>query len=514
MKMSTARWARISGPAAVLASAAALAVAGVAAPVGASPLSPGAHHPHIRNGVVNEFFPYTGTAPQTWPVPPGVYAVTVQAYGAAGEDSPTASGGNGSLETSSVAVFPGELLYVYVGGTTGFNGGGTSSGLAGNGGGASDVATSTALADRLIVAGGGGGGGDTGNGTCTTNNGAGGDGGDAGAAGSGGTACNTGGAVGGDFGDPGTLVGGGGGGTGGTGGASGDPGTLGLGGDGGPNSAGTAGEGGGGGGGYYGGGGGASGDFITPNTGGGGGGGGGSSFGQLYGGAVNGGNGSVTISYSTTSTLSIDTSSPLPGGTNGQHYSTTLAASGGTPGYTWSLIPGGSLPAGLRLTPGGVIHGTPTANGTKSFTVEVRDAASATADKTFSLTVGGTASDLAILLSHDGTFRHNRNGTYNIQVANTGDRAATVTTRVSLLLPAGLTVVQGGKGQFWQCHKKAHSSSCTRNAKIKANDSTEITVKVKITAPVGKVLKAKAIVSPSDSSPDDNTSFDFATVHS
>jgi hypothetical protein len=38
-------------------------------------------------------------------------------------------------------------------------------------------------------------------------------------------------------------------------------------------------------------------------------------------------------------------------------------------------------------------------------------------------------------------------------------------------------------------------------------------VKVKVRAPVGKLLKAKAIVSPSDSTPDDNTSFDFATVH-
>ena len=515
MKMSTARRARTIGPAAVLAGVAALALGGVAAPAGASPLSPGTTHPHVRNGVVNVFFPYTG-AVQTWLVPSGVYAVTISALGAAGEDSLTASGGNGALETSSVPVFPGETLYAYVGGTTGFNGGGTGPGLAGNGGGASDVSTSASLADRLIVAGGGGGAGDTGHGnsSCASpTTGAGGDGGDAGVGGSAGTDCNS--AVGGDFGDPGTLAAGGAGGTAAGGGHGGATGSLGNGGDGGDVPAtGTAGEGGGGGGGYYGGGGGASGGVNgAVDTGGGGGGGGGSSFGQLYGGAVSTGNGQVTISYSTTSTLTIDTSSPLPGGTKGQHYSTTLAASGGTPGYTWSLIPGSSLPAGLSLSSGGVISGTPTGNGTKTFTVEVRDSVGNTADKTFSLTIGGTPADLAVLLSHEGMFRHDRNGRYQIEVANTNTSNTSLETHVALLLPSGITVVQGGKGTYWQCHKQKHSSFCARNAKIDAHSSTTITVKVKITAAVGKRLKAKAIVSPSDSTPGDNTSYDFAIVH-
>jgi hypothetical protein len=43
-------------------------------------------------------------------------------------------------------------------------------------------------------------------------------------------------------------------------------------------------------------------------------------------------------------------------------YSFCLHAEGGTPPYTWT-IPAGSLPAGLTLTPGGHIAGTPTTQG-------------------------------------------------------------------------------------------------------------------------------------------------------
>ena len=514
MKMSTARWARLSGPAAVLASAAALAVAAVAAPAGASPLSPGATH--VKFGTVTATYFYNA-AQQTFTVPAGVTAVTISAIGAAGESVGTGDGGFGASVFSTVGVIPGQTLYVEVGGTGavgGFNGGAAGAGLAGDGGGASDVRTISrtlagTLASRLVVAGGGGGAGL--DGSCATSAG---DGGDAGIIGADGADCTTVGSRG-RGGGPGTDIAGGSGGAGGSGAATGSTATGGTLGDGGPGAAvgtgGTGGAGGGGGGGVFGGGGGGGGGFTTPHTGGGGGGGGGSSLGTFV--SLTSATASVTISYTTTATLSIDTSSPLPGGTNGHFYSTTLSASGGTPGYTWSLA-SGSLPAGLHLSSGGTISGTPSANGTKTFTVRVTDAVSATTTKSFSLTISGAAGDLAVLLSHDGNFRHNHNGKYEIQIANTGSGAHTVATSVSLLLPSGVTVLQGGSGQFWQCHKKAHSSFCSRNAKINAHDSTVITVKVKVTAAVGKLLKAKAVVSPSDSTPGDNTSFDFARVQS
>ncbi len=59
--------------------------------------------------------------------------------------------------------------------------------------------------------------------------------------------------------------------------------------------------------------------------------------------------------------LEVASGSPLPSGSIGIRYSTTLAASGGNPAYSWSLASGSpALPNGLSLSPAGVISGTPT----------------------------------------------------------------------------------------------------------------------------------------------------------
>jgi hypothetical protein len=81
------------------------------------------------------------------------------------------------------------------------------------------------------------------------------------------------------------------------------------------------------------------------------------------------------------------TTNALPSATQGTAYRTTLAASGGTPPYAWSMI-AGSLPSGLTLTPGsGIISGSPTAAGTSTFTVQVVDAGARNASAALSLTV-------------------------------------------------------------------------------------------------------------------------------
>ena len=135
-------------------------------------------------------FAYTG-APQTYVVPAGVCAVSVDAFGAQGGSGLTLSvapgvdmppvvpvpGGRGAGVTSRLAVVPGETLQVDVGGeggggpeatsgpeAGGWNGGGRGGDLhpvfGGGGGGASDVRQGgTSLGDRVVVAGGGGGSG-------------------------------------------------------------------------------------------------------------------------------------------------------------------------------------------------------------------------------------------------------------------------------------------------------------------------------------------------------------------
>ncbi|WP_400193789.1 beta strand repeat-containing protein [Hymenobacter sp. B81] len=124
-------------------------------------------------------FGYTG-APQTYTVPAGVYSLTVEAKGAQGGSHTYAppfnmseAGGLGARVQATLAVTPGQVLDIRVGGAGGYinsgtlaggyNGGGAVSSIGGAGGGATDVRSSGGqLTDRLVVAGGGGGGGYTG----------------------------------------------------------------------------------------------------------------------------------------------------------------------------------------------------------------------------------------------------------------------------------------------------------------------------------------------------------------
>ena len=97
----------------------------------------------------------------------------------------------------------------------------------------------------------------------------------------------------------------------------------------------------------------------------------------------------VTITATNTPTGTapvIMTASSLPSGTVGSYYSQTLAASGGTPPYNWSLY-SACLPAGLSLNGAGVISGTPKAAGTMNFVVRVTGSNSLYSTKTFRVTM-------------------------------------------------------------------------------------------------------------------------------
>ena len=87
--------------------------------------------------------------------------------------------------------------------------------------------------------------------------------------------------------------------------------------------------------------------------------------------------------------LTITTGSQLPSWTVGRPYSAALTAAGGKPPYgNWTVATASALPAGLQLdAPTGVIHGTPTAAGGATFTVQVSDSAPTTVSKTFTLTI-------------------------------------------------------------------------------------------------------------------------------
>lgn len=213
-------------------------------------------------------FDYTG-AVQHWTVPAGVTEIIVTAAGAQGGSDLTRAGGG--VVTATIPVTPGNVLDIYVGGSTtsnvaGWPDGGTGDtapGAAGFGGGGSTriIPSAGALAAALLVAGAGGGSGDT---FATAQQRGGGGGFFDGAAG----------VLGGTTG--GTQPGGGAsqyaGGAAGGGSAPGTAGTAGQGGNAGNATLGTAFPPGGGGGGWFGGGGGGYGAVGAGNCGGGGGG--------------------------------------------------------------------------------------------------------------------------------------------------------------------------------------------------------------------------------------------------
>jgi hypothetical protein len=118
---------------------------------------------------------------------------------------------------------------------------------------------------------------------------------------------------------------------------------------------------------------------------------------------------SMTISPGVT----ISTGATLPGGYQGTAYpGATLAATGGTgSGFTWAVATGSTLPAGLSLSTGGAISGTPTGSGTTSVAITVTDSASNTATKTFSITIEAT-----LTVSGSSTLR---SGTINVAYTNT-----------------------------------------------------------------------------------------------
>lgn len=69
---------------------------------------------------------------------------------------------------------------------------------------------------------------------------------------------------------------------------------------------------------------------------------------------------------------SITTGCPLPQGTVGSAYSQSFSTTGGTPPFTYAIT-AGAVPAGLSLSSGGTLSGTPSAQGTANFTVTVTD---------------------------------------------------------------------------------------------------------------------------------------------
>ncbi len=94
----------------------------------------------------------------------------------------------------------------------------------------------------------------------------------------------------------------------------------------------------------------------------------------------------LSLSVTGIPALAVATTS-LPPAVAGTAYSQPLSATGGTPPYSWSARSGG-LPAGMALTSPGVLSGIPAIAGVFPFTVDLTDAAGASASAALTLVVG------------------------------------------------------------------------------------------------------------------------------
>jgi hypothetical protein len=143
-------------------------------------------------------------------------------------------------------------------------------------------------------------------------------------------------------------------------------------------------------------------------------------------------NGDMTIDFGFRMVCPTITISPASGSYNTMQsvpVSETFSASGGTAPYTFEAV--GSLPAGLALSSGGVISGTPTTPGSVSFSVKATDSHACTATVNITLTIdpapAGTSVGNLVFIDH------NSNG-----FADSGEGVSGVT--VNLKTSAGAQV--------------------------------------------------------------------------
>ena len=152
--------------------------------------------------------------------------------------------------------------------------------------------------------------------------------------------------------------------------------------------------------------------------------------------------GSASLSITVNAAPSVTTTS-LATATDGQTgYSQTLAESGGTSPFTWS-ISSGSLPSGLSLSSGGVISGTVGGSATsQTFTVKVTDSNSVAATKSLSITVNAAPSVTTTTATLANATAGAATSAYSTTLTATGGTGTL--TWSATALPAWLTLTAAG----------------------------------------------------------------------
>ncbi len=137
------------------------------------------------------------------------------------------------------------------------------------------------------------------------------------------------------------------------------------------------------------------------------------------------------------------TPSPLPAGTVGVAYSLLMGVSGGTPPYTWSVV-GGSLPAGLTLSSGGTLNGTPSTAGPTSFTTRITDSLGYTSQNVYQLTINPPGSGPLTVVTTSPLPAGTVGQAYNGTLTSSGGTGPYTWSVIAGGLPPGVGLSSGG----------------------------------------------------------------------
>jgi len=142
------------------------------------------------------------------------------------------------------------------------------------------------------------------------------------------------------------------------------------------------------------------------------------------------------------STIAV-TPTALAGGTRGVAYSQSVSATGGVAPYTYTVA-SGALPAGLTLSPQGVIAGTPTAVGAFTFGVRATDSATGAGPYQGVATVTLTVSAAAITVTPTSLPQVLAGTPFSQQMQASGGQGGYTYSLTNSGLPTGLTLSSSG----------------------------------------------------------------------
>ncbi|MBX3566405.1 MAG: putative Ig domain-containing protein, partial [Sphingomonas sp.] len=199
--------------------------------------------------------------------------------------------------------------------------------------------------------------------------------------------------------------------------------------------------------------------------------------------------GSQTYSVTVAAPTLTITAPPLPGGSVGTAYSTTIAASGGTAPYTYTTPD--TTPTGTALAANGTLSGTPTTAGTFNFTVTARDSSTGggpyTVPQAYAVTIAKGGQTITFTSAIPGSASAG-GATY------TPSATATSGLGVTFMIDAGSSSVcsiSGGVVSF------TGSGNCVINAAQAGDGNWDPAPPAQQTVPVG-VPAAPTVTSPAN----------------